>query len=153
MVDVWLPGGTRLDQTDRVTQEMRNFIADIPGITYYHVRRPGPLRFLLTYSPERFDSSYAQFLIDVKEQSLINEVLPRVQKELTEKYPDAQIIAKRFLLGPGEGGRIQCAFRETIMALFVPSLRRPWKFSAPMAGQRGSGLIAESPFPAAPAVF
>ena len=111
MVDVWLSGGTRLDQTDRVTQEMRNFIADIPGITHVTTSvGQGALRFLLTYSPERFDPSYAQFLIDVKEQSLINEVLPRVQTELTEKYPDAQIIAKRFLLGPGEGGRIQVRF-------------------------------------------
>ena len=111
MVDVWLSGGTRLDQTDRVTQEMRNFIANVPGITHITTSvGQGALRFLLTYSPERFDPSYAQFLIDVKEQALINEVLPRVQKELSEKYPDAQIIAKRFLLGPGEGGRIQVRF-------------------------------------------
>ena len=111
MVDVWLPGGTRLDQTDRVTAEMRKSIADIPGITHITTSvGQGALRFLLTYSPERFDPSYAQFLIDVKDQSLINEVLPRVQNELTEKYPDAQIISKRFLLGPGEGGRVQVRF-------------------------------------------
>ena len=111
MVDVWLPGGTRLDQTDRVTGEMRKSIAEIPGITHITTSvGQGALRFLLTYSPERFDPSYAQFLIDVKDQSLINEVLPRVQKELTEKYPDAQIISKRFLLGPGEGGRVQVRF-------------------------------------------
>jgi Cation/multidrug efflux pump len=111
MVDVWLSGGTRLDQTDRVTQEMRKIIAEIPGITHITTSvGQGALRFLLTYSPERFDPSYAQFLIDVKEQALINEILPRVQKELSEKYPDAQIIAKRFLLGPGEGGRIQVRF-------------------------------------------
>jgi multidrug efflux pump subunit AcrB len=111
MVDVWLSGGTRLDQTDRVTQEMRKIIAEIPGITHITTSvGQGALRFLLTYSPERFDPSYAQFLIDVKGQALINEVLPRVQKELSEKYPDAQIIAKRFLLGPGEGGRIQVRF-------------------------------------------
>lgn len=111
MVDVWLSGGTRLDQTDRVTQEMRKVIAEIPGITHITTSvGQGTLRFLLTYSPERFDPSYAQFLIDVKEQALINEILPRVQKELTKKYPDAQIIAKRFLLGPGEGGRIQVRF-------------------------------------------
>jgi multidrug efflux pump subunit AcrB len=111
MVDIWLPVGTRLDQTDRVTQEMRRTIADIPGVTHITTSvGQGALRFLLTYSPERFDSSYAQFLIDVEEQSLINDVLPRLQKELTEKYPDAQINSKRFLLGPGEGGRIQVRF-------------------------------------------
>ena len=111
MVDVWLPGGTRLDQTDRVTAEMRKSIAEIPGITHITTSvGQGALRFLLTYSPERFDPSYAQFLVDVKDQSLINVVLPRVQKELTENYPDAQIITKRFLLGPGEGGRVQARF-------------------------------------------
>ncbi|HEY5707291.1 MAG TPA: efflux RND transporter permease subunit [Terrimicrobiaceae bacterium] len=111
MVDVWLPVGTRLDQTDRVTGEMQKSIAEIPGITHITTSvGQGALRFLLTYSPEGFDSSYAQFLIDVKDQSLINEALPQVQKELTEKYPDAQIISKRFLLGPGQGGRVQVRF-------------------------------------------
>jgi multidrug efflux pump subunit AcrB len=108
MVDAWLPVGTRLDQTDRVTDEMQKSIAGIPGITHITTSvGQGALRFLLTYSPEGFDSSYAQFLVDMKEHELINEVLPQVQKTLTEKYPDAQIISKRFLLGPGEGGRVQ----------------------------------------------
>ena len=111
MVDVWLPGGTRLDQTDRVTAAMRKSIAEIPGITHITTSvGQGALRFLLTYSPEGVDPSFAQFLIDVKDQSLINEILPQVQKELTEKYPDAQIISKRFLLGPGQGGRVQVRF-------------------------------------------
>ena len=111
MVDVWLPVGTRLDQTDRVTARMQKSIAEIPGITHVTTSvGQGALRFLLTYSPEQFDSSYAQFLIDVKEQSLINKILPQVQKELTEKYPDAQIVSKRFLLGPGAGGRVQVRF-------------------------------------------
>ena len=111
MVDVWLPVGTRLDQTDRVTDEMQKSIAGIPGITHITTSvGQGALRFLLTYSPEGFDSSYAQFLVDVKDHELINGVLPQVQKTLTEKYPDAQIISKRFLLGPGQGGRVQARF-------------------------------------------
>jgi multidrug efflux pump subunit AcrB len=148
MVDVWLPGGTRLDQTDRVTGQMREFIADIPGITHITTSvGQGALRFLLTYSPEGFDPSYAQFLIDVEEQSLINKVLPRVQKELTEKYPDAQIISKRFLLGPGQGGACRCAFPERTTTPFVPSLPRPWKFCALTVGRKGSGLTAGNPSP------
>ena len=111
MVDVWLPVGTRLDQTDRVTGEMVKSIKDIPGVTHVTTSvGAGTLRFLLTYSPERADTSYALFLVDVKDQRLINEVLPKVQQELSSKYPDAQIIAKRFLLGPGDGGRVQARF-------------------------------------------
>lgn len=108
MVDVWMPIGTRLDETDRVTSEMQRDIKSVPGITHVTTSvGQGALRFLLTYSPEQFDSSYAQFLVDVKDQSQIAGILPRLQKDLSEKYPDAQIIAKRFLLGPGAGGRVQ----------------------------------------------
>jgi multidrug efflux pump subunit AcrB len=111
MVDVWLPVGTRLDQTDRVTAEMAKSIKEIPGVTHVTTSvGQGTLRFLLTYSPERADTSYALFLVDVKNHRLINDVLPKIQQELSDKVPDAQIIAKRFLLGPGEGGRVQVRF-------------------------------------------
>ena len=111
MVDVWLPVGTRLDQTDRVTAEMAKSIKQVPGVTHLTTSvGQGTLRFLLTYSPERADSSYALFLVDVKNHRLINDVLPKIQQELSDKFPDAQIITKRFLLGPGEGGRLQVRF-------------------------------------------
>lgn len=62
MVDVWLPPGTRLDQTDRVTLEMLESIRRVDGVTNVTtVVGQGALRFLLTYSPERFDPSFAQF--------------------------------------------------------------------------------------------
>lgn len=111
MVDVWLPGSTRLDETDRVTAGMQKTLSTLPGVTHVTTTvGQGALRFLLTYSPERFDSSYAQFLVDVEDQSLINVLLPEVQEKLSAAHPDALIIAKRFLLGPGEGGRIQIRF-------------------------------------------
>ena len=149
MVDVWLPGGTRLDQTDRVTGQMRRYIADIPGITHITTSvGQGALRFLLTYSPEGFDPSYAQFLIDVKDQSLINEVLPRVQKELTEKYPDAQIISKRFLLGPGQGGRVQVRFSgenyDTLRSLAVQAM----EMLRADGGAKGIRIDSREPVPA-----
>lgn len=111
MVDIWLPVGTRLDETDRQAAQMREEIASIPGITHITTSvGQGTLRFLLTYSPERFDSAYAQFLVDVENHEMIDTILPQVQETLSENFPDAGIIAKRFLLGPGEGGRIQVRF-------------------------------------------
>jgi multidrug efflux pump subunit AcrB len=111
MVDVWLPAGTRLDETDRVTREMLDVIKPVEGVSHVTtVVGQGALRFLLTYSPERFDPAFAQFLVDVDNQSAIAAALPRVQSELTARFPDALIICKRFLLGPGEGGRVQVRF-------------------------------------------
>jgi multidrug efflux pump subunit AcrB len=111
MCDVWLPVGTRIDESLKVTDEMQEYIRSIPGVTHVTTTAgQGALRFLLTYSPERFDTSFSQFLIDVEDHTAIDKVLPQVQAKLPEMHPDALIIAKRFLLGPGEGGRIQIRF-------------------------------------------
>lgn len=148
MVDVWLPPGTRLDKTDEVTAAMQKSIAETPGITHITTSvGQGALRFLLTYSPERFDPAYAQFLIDVENQGSIDEVLPLVQKRLSEEHPDALIIAKRFLLGPGEGGRIQIRFSgesyaelRTLAAQAVDILRND-------GGAKGVRLDSREPVP------
>jgi multidrug efflux pump subunit AcrB len=111
MIDAWSPVGTRLDATEKSAAEMEKVLLATPGIT--HVTTcvgQGALRFLLTYAPERFDPAYAQFIVDVDEHRTIERVMPEMQKALTEKFPDTLIITKRFLLGPGEGGRIQSRF-------------------------------------------
>ena len=111
MVNVWLPVGTRLDETDRITEEMRRKISALPGVTHVTTSvGQGTLRFLLTYAPERFDSSYALFLVDVDDHEKINDLIPLVEDTLTSSFPDAQATGRRFLLGPGEGGRIQVRF-------------------------------------------
>jgi multidrug efflux pump subunit AcrB len=111
MCDVWLPVGTRIDESLKITNEMQEYIRTIPGVKHVSTTAgQGAPRFLLTYSPERFDTAYSLFLIDVEDHTHIDTVLPLVQAKLPEMFPDALIIAKRFLLGPGEGGRIQIRF-------------------------------------------
>ena len=111
LVDVWLPAGTRVDEAGNVTAEMENYFKSISGVTHVTtvVGRGAP-RFLLTYSPEAAHSSYAQFIVDVSEQRLIDTILPQVQEDLSAGFPDSLIITRRFLLGPGAGGRIQVRF-------------------------------------------
>ncbi len=111
MVDVWLPTNTRIDQTIVATEEMREEIARLPGVT--HVTTTvgrGALRFLLTYSPERLDRGYAQFIVDVSDRLYIEGALAEIREEVSPQFPDALLIPKRFLLGPGDGGRIQARF-------------------------------------------
>jgi multidrug efflux pump subunit AcrB len=111
LIDVWSPVGTRADQAAKVTDQMQKYLLETPGVTHVTtVIGQGALRFLLTYSPERADTAYAQFIVDVDDHRVIDTILPKVQKELSEAHPDTQIIARRFLLGPGSGGRIQARF-------------------------------------------
>ena len=111
MVDVHLPAGTHIRDTEAFSEEFRGFIQKLPGVT--HVTSfigGGGLRFLLVYSPESENHAYVQFLVDVDDWRKIDKVAAAIQYELDTKHPEANGIAKKFLLGPGEGGRVQVRF-------------------------------------------
>jgi multidrug efflux pump subunit AcrB len=112
MVDVFLPSGTHIRETEVFAENLENFIKSQPGVT--HVTSfigSGGLRFLLVYSPESENSAYVQFLVDVDDPQKIDGLLETIQAQLDEKHPDANTVAKKFLLGPGAGGRIQARLR------------------------------------------
>lgn len=111
LVDVFLPAGTHIRQTEAFTETIEKFVRSQPGVK--HVSAfvgGGGLRFLLVYSPESENRAYVQFLIEMDDPNKIDGILAAVQKELDEKHPDANAVAKKFLLGPGAGGRIQARF-------------------------------------------
>lgn len=111
MVDVFLPAGTHIRETEAFANEIQQFIQPQPGVT--HVTTfvgGGGLRFLLVYSPERENRAFVQFLVDVDDPAKMDALIADIQKQLDEQYPNANAVAKKFLLGPGEGGRIQARF-------------------------------------------
>lgn len=111
MVDVFLPSGTHIRDTEAFAENVESYILKQPGAK--HVTSfvgGGGMRFLLVYSPEFENRSYVQFLVDVDDDKKIDGLLADIQKHLDEKHPNANAIAKKFLLGPGSGGRIQARF-------------------------------------------
>jgi multidrug efflux pump subunit AcrB len=112
MVDVFLPAGTHIRETEAFAGDVQRYIQAQPGVT--HVTSfigSGGLRFMLVYSPERDNQAFAQFLVDVDDWRKSAGLIAEIQKHLDEQYPNANAIAKKFLLGPGQGGRIQMRFR------------------------------------------
>jgi len=112
MVDAFLPAGTHIRETGAFAEDIRQFIQKLPGVT--HVTSfigGGGLRFLLVYSPESENRAYVQFLVDVDDPGRIGGLMEKIQKQLDDNYPNANAIAKKFLLGPGDGGRVQIRFR------------------------------------------
>jgi len=112
MVDAFLPAGTHIRETEAFAGEVQRYVQGLPGVT--HVTSfigGGGLRFLLVYSPESENRAYVQFLVDVKDPGKIKGLMADIQKRLDENYPNANAIAKQFLLGPGDGGRVQVRFR------------------------------------------
>ncbi|MBW2371593.1 MAG: efflux RND transporter permease subunit [Deltaproteobacteria bacterium] len=70
----------------------------------------GGMRFLLTYDPEKPNTSYIQFLVDVSYYKLIAGLVDEVEAHLEVNHPDAMSYVRLFRLGPGSGGRIQAKF-------------------------------------------
>jgi multidrug efflux pump subunit AcrB len=111
MVDVWLPQGTHIDDTVQTSEEIQKYLCGLEGTT--HVTTlvgAGGLRFLVTYGPEKTNTAYAQFLVDVDDYTKIEGLIQQIEESLPVEFPDAEVYGKTFLLGPGGGGKIQARF-------------------------------------------
>lgn len=108
MVDYWLPQGTHIDETRRDAKAIEELLLkhqEVESVT--SSIGEGTLRFLLTYQPEQVNSSYAQFIVKVHDQQVIDELMPKIEAELSSTFPDALAYASPFLMGPGSSGKIQ----------------------------------------------
>ncbi len=111
MVDFWMPQGTHIDDTRRQVESVEAYLLEQEGVTHVtSLLGKGALRFLLTYAPEKLNSSYAQLLVDVDDPSRMEDLLPEIDRYLAEQFPDALSYASKFQLGPGSTGKIQARF-------------------------------------------
>ena len=111
MVDIWLPQGTHIDETVKMVEAVEKDILGMEGITHVtSLVGKGGLRFLLTYSPEKVNSAYAQLMVDVESTDVMDELAIQVEDYLDENYEDMLGYTSKFQLGPGSTGKIQARF-------------------------------------------
>jgi multidrug efflux pump subunit AcrB len=111
MVDFWLPQGTHIDQTMATGAEVEKYLLELEGATHVTtLGGAGGLRFLLTYSPEKVNGAYLQFLVDVDDHTRIEDLMAQAEEELPELFADSEVYGRKFILGPGSGGKIQIRF-------------------------------------------
>lgn len=111
MVDLWLPQGTHINDTQALVEEVEKYLnkkENISGVT--SLIGEGGLRFLLTYRPEKPNSAYAQLLVDVDDEEKIPSLAREIETELAEAFPDALFYTNKFEIGPGAAGKIQARF-------------------------------------------
>ncbi|MDX1948382.1 MAG: efflux RND transporter permease subunit, partial [Pirellulaceae bacterium] len=112
MVDCFLPSGTHIRDSEAFAETVGKYIQSQSGVTHTTAFiGGGGLRFLLVYSPERENRAFVQFLVDVDDARKIDGLIATIQQHLDTQHPSANTVAKKFLLGPGSGGRIQARFR------------------------------------------
>ena len=108
MVDLWLPQGIHIDETRKLVESVEDYIQEQDGVTHVSsLIGKGGLRFLLTYTPEKLNSAYAQLLVDVDDPNKINMLLTTIEAYLQQTYPDVLGYTSKFQLGPGSTGKIQ----------------------------------------------
>jgi len=111
MVDLWMPQGTHIDDTTAVVRSVENHVMKMGGVTHVtSMVGKGAMRFLLTYTPEKSNSAYAQLLVDVEDPGQMDVLLPELDNYLAQNYPDLLAYTSRFQLGPGSTGKVQARF-------------------------------------------
>ena len=108
IVDYWMPQGTSINATSKTIESLTKKVQKINGVQHISTAiGSGMLRFILTYSPEKPNSSYAQMLIDVNNYHESDRIIKEIQAIANNNYPDLNAYGRKFILGPGDGGKIQ----------------------------------------------
>ena len=110
-LEMWMPEGAHIKETEQEAANVENYLQELEGITQVvSCIGEGAPRFVLTYTPEKLNSSYAYFLINVDDFKRISTLMPKIQQELEQDFPHAIPVTFRLTLGPGEATKIQARF-------------------------------------------
>jgi multidrug efflux pump subunit AcrB len=111
MVDYWLPQGSSIETSNQHAAEVEEYLLSLEGVKHVGtIIGSGAPRFLLTYTPEKANTAYTQFLVELDDATYIDPLYSDIQDHLDEHFEEAQGQVRKFILGPGEPGKIQAKF-------------------------------------------
>lgn len=106
-----LPQGTDIRATARDIQAIEERVLEKSAVvSVASFIGQGASRFMLTYKPERLDSSYGQLIIRVTDRDLIDGLAEELRAELSQDFPNAKVYTERLVFGPGSGAKLQARF-------------------------------------------
>lgn len=110
-VDMWLPEGTRIEETDRQASEIAAYIGahSQSDMVSTYIGRTPPRYYLLNvaFGPQ---SNYAQLLVKCKSSKLSRQLNAELQDSLRIKYPEPLLKINRFELSPLTEAVIEARF-------------------------------------------
>ena len=111
MVDVFLPSGTHIRETEAFADTFERIIQAMPGVTHVSSFIGGGGFASCSSTPRKENRAFVQFLVDVDDpDTRSTDCWPTFRSTWMTSNPNANAVAKKFLLGPGQGGRIQTRF-------------------------------------------
>jgi len=113
-VECYFPEGMSIRETESELKKAEEYFSNRDDVT--HVTSAiggGEPRTMLTYVPGTASYSYGVMFVDVEDWSVIDGMIPEVQTKLAELIPAGIFNVRKFLVGPGEGGKIQLRISGT----------------------------------------
>lgn len=110
-IDMWLPEGTKIGETDRLATEIADFIRDrkeVEMVSTYIGRTP-PRYYLsnVSFGPQ---SNYAQVLVKCKTSKESRKLNTLLQDSIRIRYPDPLLKVNKFELSPLTEAVIEARF-------------------------------------------
>ena len=110
-MDFWRPEGTHIAGTGEDIREIDEWVRSLEGVTSTATfTGQGPLRFLLTFTPEDANSAYGLIMISVDDSAKIDGLRTQIEEHVANNYPEAQAWTKKFIVGPAKGAKIEAQF-------------------------------------------
>lgn len=110
-LDMWLPEGTQIEETDRQAMEMADYICaqEETELVSTYVGRTPPRYYLsnVSFGPQ---PNYAQILVKCKTSKLSRRLNARLQDSISLKYPEPLIKVNKFELSPLTEAVIEARF-------------------------------------------
>ncbi len=109
MIECQFREGTHILETEKGVAQMEDYLMKIEGVNQVaSAIGAGHPRFFLVYSvPVDASTHYTSIVVSVDDYKIIDEIMPKIQEDFEQMFPDVTVNTKKFLLGPGEGGKIQ----------------------------------------------
>ena len=98
-IKYWLPEGTRIEKTAadaaRIEKELLSW-PEVKGVAT--TVGSGPLRFVLTLTPEQWHSCYAMINVNTKEISQVKPAMEKIRTFMESNFPEAQPLVVEYQL-------------------------------------------------------
>lgn len=99
-VDYWREEGTDINKTDKDIENIEKYVLSLEGVKQVtSFIGQGATRFMLVYTPEAPNSSYAQLLVETKDFTFFPEVEKKIRSYLMNSFPNSNPKFKNIMLG------------------------------------------------------
>lgn len=110
-VDMWLPEGTRVEETARQAEVLADTLMRRAGVRHVSVFvGQTPPRYYLANAAYGPQSNYAQCLVEVESPSVARQMQAGLQDELSQRFSDALVRVNRFELNSIPQALIEARF-------------------------------------------